>query len=48
MTEFQTVILAIMGFCTVSVALNAYFAHRINILERKNEELKAWIEDEIS
>ena len=39
MTEFQVVVLAIMGFCTVSVALNAYFAYKINKLERKNEYL---------
>ena len=39
MTEFQVVVLAIMGFCTVSVALNAYFAYKINKIERKNEYL---------
>ena len=39
MTEFQVVVLAIMGFCTVSVSLNAYFAHKISELERKNEYL---------
>jgi hypothetical protein len=40
MTEFETVILAIMGVCTVSVFLNAYLAHRISVIECENEELK--------
>ena len=40
MTEYQTVVLSIMVFCTVSVALNAYFAHKISELERENEHLK--------
>ena len=41
MTDFQMIVLVIMGFCTGSVALNAYFAYVINKIERENEELKA-------
>ena len=48
MTDFQMIVLVIMGFCTGSVVLNAYFAYIINKIERENEELKAWIEDEIT
>jgi len=40
MTDFQMIVLVIMGFCTGSVALNAYFAYIINKIERENEELK--------
>ena len=40
MTEFVTVVLAIIGVCTISVFLNAYLAHRISVIECENEELK--------
>ena len=47
MTDFQMIVLVIMGFCTGSVALNAYFAYVINKIERENEELKRLIDDKI-
>ena len=52
MTDFQMIVFVIMGFCTGSVVLNAYFAYIINKLERENEELikkrkniEKWIEN---
>ena len=52
MTDFQMIVLVIMGFCTGSVALNTYFAYIINKIERENEELikkrkniEKWIEN---
>ena len=48
MNEFGIVILCIMGIGTLSVILNIYLAYHINRLERENEELEEWIEDEIN
>ena len=48
MNEFGMVILCIMGIGTLSIVLNIYLSYHINRLERENEQLKEWIEDEIN
>ncbi len=48
MNEFGMVILCIMGIGTLSIVLNIYLSYHINRLERENEELEEWIEDEIN
>ena len=43
MTEFEIVIICIMGVGTLSVFLNIYLTYRINKVDNENEDLKEWI-----
>ena len=43
MTEFEIVILCIIGVGTLSVFLNIYLMYKINRVDHENEDLKEWI-----
>jgi hypothetical protein len=43
MTEFEIVIICIIGVGTLSVFLNIYLTYRINKVDNENEDLKEWI-----
>ena len=43
MTEFEIVILCIIGVGTLSVFLNIYLMYKINKVDHENEDLKEWI-----